>query len=119
QAWSVPFGAVGFTPEGIPGSTILIYRALTGLGTVEIEGVHARQWPTSLRNRVLGRMIGRVLAHEIGHWVLRTRQHSRSGLMRSMHTTDSLADSSRHAFGLMPGDVRRLQQLIARAQAAR
>src|SRR5262245_25086435 len=71
QAWSVPFGAVGFTPEGIPGSTILIYRALTGLGTVEIEGVHARQWPTSLRNRVLGRMIGRVLAHEIGHWVLR------------------------------------------------
>src|SRR5262249_38669928 len=37
-----------------------------------------------VRNMALGRIIGRALAHEIGHFLLASQQHSRNGLMRRM-----------------------------------
>jgi hypothetical protein len=57
-------------------------------------------------------MIGRVLAHEIGHWLLRTRSHSSGGLMRAVHTTNELADFGRAGFVLVPADVVRLREVL-------
>ena len=48
-----------------------------------------REWPTILRHVVLGRVLGRALAHEIGHFLLRSRGHSQIGLMRA---NQSIAD---------------------------
>ena len=59
-------------------------------------------------------MIGRVVAHEIGHWLLRARDHSTTGLMRAHHTTDALADPGREGFGLAPADVARLRAALTR-----
>jgi hypothetical protein len=38
----------------------------------------------------MGRVLGRALAHEIGHYLLGTREHSRSGLMRAAQGIDEL-----------------------------
>jgi hypothetical protein len=50
------------------------------LATVYADRVHA----VAARNRLeLGLLLGRVIAHEIGHLLIGTRTHSDSGLMRS------------------------------------
>jgi hypothetical protein len=38
------------------------------------------------RHLLMGRMLGRALAHEIGHYLLRSRAHARRGLMRARRT---------------------------------
>ena len=85
-----------------------------GLGTISLGGTREPQWPRAVRDRVLGRMIGRVVAHEIGHWLLRSRDHSTSGLMRAHQTTDALADPGRAGFALAPADFARLRAALAR-----
>jgi hypothetical protein len=42
------------------------------------------------REELLGRALGRVLAHELYHIVLRTTDHASSGLSRSMLTSAEL-----------------------------
>ncbi len=117
KAWAAPFAAISFPPGGRPGDAIeLRYAVLRrlGLGSVEIGGVRESRWPLALRDRILGRMTGRVVAHEIGHWTLRTREHSPSGLMRAMHTVGDLADVSRAPFELTTADVARLREVVGR-----
>ena len=46
------------------------------LGDQRLEG-----WPTSTWNALVPRVLGRALAHEIGHYVLGSRGHVRTGLM--------------------------------------
>ena len=36
-----------------------------------------------MRDAILGRVTGRALAHELGHFLLRARHHSPKGLMRA------------------------------------
>ena len=97
RAWSSPFGSIRFMAEGKPEPTIFLYYDVIrlGLNSISIGGVRQPQWPRAIRDRVLGRMIGRVVAHEIGHWLLRSRHHSTAGLMRAHQTTDDLAGPGR------------------------
>jgi len=59
-------------------------------------------------------MIGRVIAHEIGHWLLGTRGHSATGLMRAVQGVSELAEPGRTSFRLDPGDVLRLKKRVER-----
>ena len=43
-------------------------------------------------------MLGRALAHEIGHYLLRTPGHSKSGLMRAAQTAADLIRDDRGPF---------------------
>ena len=54
-------------------------------------------WPGAIGARLLPRVLGRGLAHEIGHFVLRSREHTVSGLMAAGFTPDAAAwgDDSR------------------------
>lgn len=79
-----------------------------------VADLHESQWPRSLRNFVLGRIIGRVVAHEIGHWLLQTRDHSSSGLMRAVQQTRELADPARVNYTLTPAEIGRLREIVAR-----
>jgi hypothetical protein len=45
-----------------------------------------------------GRMLGRALAHEIGHYLLRTPEHTKSGLMRATQTAADLIRDDRGPF---------------------
>ncbi len=48
-------------------------------------------WPGAIGARLLPRVLGRGLAHEIGHFVLRSREHTASGLMAAGFTPDAAA----------------------------
>lgn len=48
----------------------------------------------------LGRALGRVLAHEIGHVLINTADHDRTGLMRATFSADELAQPDRRPFQL-------------------
>jgi hypothetical protein len=114
--WSGPFASIRFL-DGVPETTIrLHYRNLMrlGLASLVIDGAHEAQWPRTLRDRILARMIGRVVAHEIGHWLLRTRGHSATGLMRAVQGVGELADPSRVGFRLDSENVVRLRETVAR-----
>lgn len=56
--------------------------------------------PAMLRQRRLGLVLGRAVAHELGHFLLNTSSHGRSGLMRACIGADEMADLRSGAFFL-------------------
>jgi hypothetical protein len=64
--------------------------------------------PVAIHDAAVGRALGRALAHEIGHFLLRTRQHSPTGLMQAMHSISALIGTDRRPFVLSADDVARL-----------
>ena len=75
-------------------------RVVRLVATARVLGVDEFHWPKLLRDEIIGRVLGRVLAHEIGHYALRRRQHGGEGLMRSIQRADELAALSRKGFRL-------------------
>jgi hypothetical protein len=57
----------------------------------------------------LGRALGRVLAHEIGHVLLGPPHHDLAGLMRASFRAEQLGDPDRTPFRLTCGGVDRLR----------
>jgi hypothetical protein len=101
---------VTFGPDDAPAQTILIYLTdiLEFIRDTHVFGAGPSRWPVGLRERIVGRAIGRVMAHEIGHYALQSPQHTRSGLMQPVRSADDLVSPSRDGFRLAPGDVSRL-----------
>ena len=64
--------------------------------------------PEHARDRWTGRMLGRALAHEVVHYLLRSPNHSASGLMRANHSVELFVRSERSAFRLTTDQLRRL-----------
>jgi hypothetical protein len=59
----------------------------------DVECDHIRSELRSADDRMLGRAMGRVLAHELHHIIDRTRSHTRTGLLRkSFSPQDLMAD---------------------------
>jgi hypothetical protein len=54
----------------------------------------------ALEERRLGITLGRALAHEIGHFLLQTKTHARSGLMRSQFDAAEFTDLRDGTFAL-------------------
>jgi hypothetical protein len=103
-------GAINFAPDGAPMPIVTLFlgqlqRTLAG---ARLFGVSEPAWPSALRERVIGRAMGRVLAHEIGHFVLRMPRHSAAGLMRSSQAVDDLVSPLRERFTLSPLEAMRL-----------
>jgi broad specificity phosphatase PhoE len=92
----------------------LYYRAVVRLamGTTAL-GIEAWRWPAGLRDQVIARVLGRALAHEVGHFVLRSPHHSSSGLMRAQQRAAALANSDRKAFALTELDRARLRIVLS------
>ncbi len=97
-------GSIRFD-HGVPEPAIAIYpNAITSLiSTAEPFGRNL-----ALRHLIVWRVLGRALAHEIGHYLLRTRQHSRIGLMRALQPIADLVASDRRGFVLSPDEMARL-----------
>lgn len=110
-------GTIRFGKNGAPESRIVLnYRVLVGLVTAgPVMGLDLSAWPVALREQIIGRALGRALAHEIGHFVLRSPHHSDSGLMRPEYRASALTDPMRNGLGLTWVERTRLQ--IVRAAA--
>ena len=107
-------GAIAWVPfvDGAPMPFVRVSRpaALAVLTTRSWIGDRLIYEESSLAREIaLGRIVGRAIAHEIGHYLLGSTSHASGGLMRSAITTDNLVGPSRDSFVLRKGDVRALQ----------
>ena len=113
MASSSPFGSIRFV-GGRPEPVVFLHyeaigRAIASSGAM---GLREEQWPAGLRDRIVGRTVGRVLAHEIGHFVLRSPKHASRGLMRPIHSIAELTAGNGEIFGLTPEDQSLLRSAI-------
>lgn len=68
-----------------------------------------RMAPISIQDRLIGTMIGRALAHEIGHYLLASSKHAEEGLMKPLITPAEFVKQGRNHLKLVPDDVRGLR----------
>lgn len=81
------------------------------------------QKPRAELETMLGRALGRALAHEIGHYLLASKAHTESGLMQTRRSLTELFSTYRTRFQIDPAQRRqvaaRVEQLVlAQRQAA-
>ena len=104
----VPRPAIVMSPEAID--------ALVSSATV--TGLNDRQLTIRLRDFIAGRVFGRALAHEIGHYLLRSRSHSDKGLMRALQFTNDLVGEDRRLFALSADQATQLRSVLAQITRA-
>jgi hypothetical protein len=102
STWRAPLGAVDFDKTGVPLPivTVFIVRLVTMIEEGRLWRIPASEWPRLIRQQVVGRAMGRVIAHEIGHVLLRTTGHAPHGLMRAVQRADELVDPARKRYRL-------------------
>lgn len=106
-------GAVRFR-AGAPEPTILLFDDTIETLIDEAPVMHhGAEYPPAAREQMTGRMIGRALAHEIGHVLLRSRDHSRDGLMRPTHRSSDFIAPERQGFALSVDDAKRVDGIVA------
>ena len=113
-----PLGSVLFV-DGIPDGVITI-RPETVEAVIPATGWNGRRLteaPWGIQEDYAGRALGRVLAHELGHYLLAQKSHAQTGLMRATFKDSELVGTNRRAFQLQPRDLpalgTRLAQLMA------
>jgi hypothetical protein len=101
-------GSIAFLDDS-PEPVIILYPgAITTLvSAVRVSALPDHEWPFLLRDAIHGRVLGRALAHEIGHYLLRSRRHSPIGLMRARQSALDLISFDRRSFTLSADEVRR------------
>lgn len=110
---------IRFLHDGRPAPiiTVLVDDLLRIIAAARVVGSREWQWPPVMREQIVGRVLGRVLAHEIGHYMLRSPHHTAGGLMQSVQIADTLVSPERRAFSLSPHERERLSVLTqTRAQ---
>jgi hypothetical protein len=97
-----------------PQPTIFMYpnTIASVVSSGSLLGLQASEWPADLREQILGRVLGRALAHEIGHFLLRSRHHSELGLMRAHPPVSELIDRDRQRFFLSADEALRLSRVM-------
>jgi hypothetical protein len=101
-------GSIRFT-DGVPQPAITMYPDAVAAIVASMRfasDVLYTQPP--FRDQMLGRVLGRALAHEIGHYLLRSRNHSPAGLMRALQQASDLVAPDRRGFRLSADEVTRL-----------
>ena len=64
------------------------------------------QMPTRQRETLLGRAMGRALAHELGHYLLASKEHTARGLMKASRTASEFFTQEHTAFSIEPAQRR-------------
>ena len=108
-------GAIVFDHDNVPATTLTIdVAAVTATVTrVRLGGRLFDQWPPAWRDTLVGRALGRVMAHEIGHYLLASRVHTSEGLMRAAFDGDELLRPGRGGFAVPARDLPRLRTRLA------
>lgn len=113
-----PLGSVLFV-EGIPDGVMMI-RPEAVEAVILNAGWNGRPLsdvPRALREDLAGRALGRVLAHELGHYLLAQRGHATRGLMRASFKGTELVAVDRRAFRLLSAEVVALGPRVAELAA--
>ena len=105
-------GSTWITPSGIDRAAIRIDRDATEqlIRSLAVEELSRRLGRSEIESADVGRALGRVLAHEIGHILLGTSQHQRRGLMRATFFAGDLVDPQPRTYDLSSEEVERLRE---------
>jgi hypothetical protein len=100
----------GYRGELPLGSSLVDTRTRSGsLATIYIDRV---RWLSQAAGVDASLVLGRALAHEVGHLLLGTNAHSPSGLMRAVWSCESLRRNIRGDWLFAPGDSRAVRQAV-------
>jgi hypothetical protein len=101
----LPIGWINFNSSGTPeGIVHLSYRNVSQL--IDASDAY-RNRPTSYKELLAARALGRALAHELGHQLTASKMHSPSGLMKGRRLIEELFSPARSGF-LLDGNEQRL-----------
>lgn len=103
------------TPAGSLGSSLVdVERRIGTLGTVFSDRVAAL---AAQAGTDASQLLGRAMAHEVGHLLVGTTRHADHGLMRSLWTSVELQRNSPRDWMLSPEDVGKIRRgLVARTK---
>jgi hypothetical protein len=88
--------------------------------SAQLGGRPVAAWPRAIAAGLLPRVLGRGLAHELGHFVLRSGEHSIAGLMSAGFTPDAAAWGDASRFRLSESSAAAItSSCAARRMAAR
>ena len=106
-------GAVRFFDADTPEDILMLSASEVEavVATTRWSGSHLDALPPVVLEEMTGRALGRVLAHELGHYLLGLRTHTATGLMRPLYPGPELAGWDRQGFRL---DACALERLHAR-----
>ena len=113
---AAPMGWVNFVGDE-PDGDIHISHANAEKFVLTVGGIggSARRMTTAERFLLLGRTLGRALAHEIGHYLLKSKDHTTNGLMKGRRTIQEFIDAERKGFEVDTSQreaiVRRIREL--------
>jgi hypothetical protein len=95
DATAIPIAAIRFV-SARPTNTIVlsVQNAITLLQRDAKKAPGAGNWFVPFRKVHLGRMLGRAMAHEVGHFLSQSGGHTANGLMRASHTVAAFTGAS-------------------------
>jgi len=106
-------GSIVFTGDA-PEPTIELYPAAAS-ALIAAVAFNRREdtWRAGTRDDVLARVLGRALAHEIGHFLLRSKSHSTHGLMKAEQVGSDLMAPDHRAFSLSGDEIHRFRDVLS------
>jgi hypothetical protein len=117
---SMALGWIGFYGPNRPANLITVSTATvaTILQEARWRSIRLKDWPPRIRETFFQRALGRTIAHEIGHFLLRSRAHAPSGLMRESIPVPEIMERRRSHLSLRPEEVALLNRATALLAAA-
>jgi hypothetical protein len=85
----------------IPLVNVYLVEVLRLLEGVRVSDKALSDRPAALRDRLMGRALGRAVAHELGHFLFGSADHAPFGLMRATHPIEHLIGKSSDALDLV------------------
>ena len=99
--------------EPAPLVTVSVQRARNVLMDALWMGRSLQLLPAAVGTRFVARALGRAIAHEIGHYLLRSAAHVPEGLMRARFTARDFLDERTARFRLTAPEQERLALALA------
>jgi len=110
-------GFVGGEPE--PSVTVSFAAAKRLAASGEWRGVALSTLPPRASRLFLQRALAQAGAHEVGHYLLRSRDHTRRGLMRAAFTVEEIMDTRASLNRLDPHAAAKLRDGLELARRER
>jgi peptidoglycan/xylan/chitin deacetylase (PgdA/CDA1 family) len=109
----VPLGWVTLDAAGVPEGTIFLSRKNTLRLVDTID--EFRERPLKFKERLIARALGRALAHELGHYLTGSKEHTVSGLMKGRRLADEFFSTACVGFDVNGDERRQAARMLALA----